>query len=293
MQARISSSVGICAFVMAACVGTVTDDGGSPEQGWAALDQEGHEASVSEIARIELPDTRVSFLHATSPDGGEGVLLEEEASAFAVETPLDRLNAAAPLTSLETYLALAPDDAQAPELLWARHETEAKALGREVPSRVLEVEFDRDAPVQKSLSGCVSHVFKEEGGYKVTNRSARIFLQNYQTSLPLGGSQNYGTRNQAVLGACNDARKESMYAMISYWFMDPTRDPAIGWYWVNPTTLIPAGRMMRWRGQMTKSYNCGGSLLCTSRTGYMISGSPLELNGYFHLLIGEWTPNVR
>jgi hypothetical protein len=75
--------------------------------------------------------------------------IHEEASIYAVETPMQQLWARK-LTSLEVFKALAPER-EPPRALEAAHAPEAQALGR-TSTEVLVVEFDHHRSVQKAVT---------------------------------------------------------------------------------------------------------------------------------------------
>ena len=104
------------------------------------------EVQVEEIASVTVGSTEITFYRE---EGETDISIEEQASVYSVDTPMRQLWSR-DLTSLEIYLALAPDQ-PAPEALVAAHAAEAKALGRDNDD-VIPVELDRAPLAQKSVT---------------------------------------------------------------------------------------------------------------------------------------------
>ena len=101
---------------------------------------------AQEVAAVSVAGAEVVFLQV---DGDPGITIEESASIYAVETPMQQLWGQG-LTSLEIYLALAPTQ-EAPEALFVAHEQEVRALGRDSDD-ILPAELDLARAQQKSVT---------------------------------------------------------------------------------------------------------------------------------------------
>jgi hypothetical protein len=130
--------VATLALAVGACSGEPTD-----------TDETTAEAVVveaQEVAAVSVAGADIVFLQV---EGDPGITIEERASIYAVETPMQQLWDEG-LTSLEIYSALAPDQ-EAPEALIAAHAEEVRALGRESDD-VLLVELDLTRAQQKAVT---------------------------------------------------------------------------------------------------------------------------------------------
>ena len=136
---NIKRTVGAVALV--ASVGACSSESGGPEEAAAS----GHAVEVKEVAVATLGDARVAFLQVV---GEADITIEEQASIYAVTTPMQQLWGRG-LTTLELFQALAPEQT-APEELVAAHAREAQLLRRDETIR--HVSLDMAPLVEKSVT---------------------------------------------------------------------------------------------------------------------------------------------
>jgi len=133
------------AFLTSAALGALACSG-EPDIAGDSAEATSQEIQIEEIATVDIAGARVVFSRAGQQDH---IDIHEEASIYAVETPMQQLWARK-LTSLEIFKALAPEQTP-PPALEAAHAREAQALGR-TGTEVVLVEFDNHRAVQKAVT---------------------------------------------------------------------------------------------------------------------------------------------
>lgn len=263
-----------------ACASTESEKPSSDAPNTAAVPN----TQTKTLASIDVGYGKIQFQKSVASNGEEKLSIVEQASAYATSTPLDKLFSQKNLTSLETFMAIAPDQ-EPPQELVAAHAAETKNLGRK-DTAIVKATFDKDAPVEKAVDACLNFVYAapSDGCY---NWEHKLELQTTNGDwLNVGtyvGDWNLQT-GRVAMGVCNaTGTATSGQVAWSRDFGDWNYDEWIG---------IPAYTVQRWfeYNQATSGPDCVGSPICVAvshpaRYGVRQSGGPTDqlLTAYY-----EW-----
>jgi hypothetical protein len=141
-----------------------SDDGVSIDE-HQLLEQQDNavEADEEVLHTFSAGETKLSFVRYTLADQSTQLMMREDASAFAKQSIVDRLESeVGPLTLLELFYAFAPDDAAPHQALVSQHEVGSLGLGRD-DAAVKRVRGQVDLQVEKSVAACEGWVYASTG----------------------------------------------------------------------------------------------------------------------------------
>ena len=236
------------------------------------------------LATIDVGYGTIQFQKTVAANGDTSLSIQEQASAYATSTPLDALLLKQPLTALETFIAIAPDQ-QPPQELVDSQPGEAKQLGR-ADSSILSATFDKNAPVEKAVTACLNWVYAAPSNYCYSWGNKLEYQTNGDAWLNVGayiGDWGHPT-GTVTMGVCN-ATATATSGQVAW-----SRDGSWNYEgWVS----IPAFIVYRWfeYSQVVYGPDCTGSPTCVpnphwSRYGVHQSGGPVD-----QLLTGEYIWN--
>jgi hypothetical protein len=280
----------VAAVLAYACgQGDTTDFTDLGEDGRAVLDQDGSGTALQgatterqELATLDVGPSEVVFLKHISSDGSVMFSLEETAPANVNVSVMQRLEADQSLTALEAFLALAPPGSSAPTELVDEHSVQARALGREDIDAVLQVSFDANAPIEKSVAACEAFIYPANGQFTVVGR----FGLNSVTGSHL--TRTAFTTSNVTVGACNESTTGPID--VSTWWHAPAvnPDPQLGGF-----LALNALRMrVFYNWNRLGPATCEG-LVCTrapAQYGVWVNGIPGRVH---HLKVGELAPIIH
>jgi hypothetical protein len=176
----------------------------------------GAPASMVTVAELEVARNKVSFV-AFDVGGGAPTIGIFESGAPGANSWTNQL-ASQGLTTLEMFLALAPEGAEPPDALVDGQAREARALGR-TDTSIHRVAIDVNAPVEKSLATCWPHIASPSGsGWVSTNgwnnsdwySSAINGTWDY-----LGHGNGYGSAFWEAMTTCNESTTDTMNSQFA------------------------------------------------------------------------------
>jgi hypothetical protein len=266
-------------FCAVGCEGA--GDSGESPSGAPQIDHPGNTETTT-LATVDVGYGTVQFVKRTDSEGNTSLAFSEQASAYAVSTPLDTLLLDKPLTALEVFIAVAPDQTPPQELVDAQA-TQATQLGR-ADTSILKAKFDKDEPVQKAIAACTNWVYAAPSD-RCFSWVNKLELQTTgSTWLPVGTNVNDWNHpsGTVTMGVCN-ATATPTSGQIAW-----SRD--YGAWNYESWTSIAAYTVWRWfeYSQTVYGPGCSGYPICIedvhqARYGVHQSGGPVD-----QLLTGEY-----
>jgi len=279
-----SIAVALGAFTISAC-GSAPEDLGSEPDLLASMGEPA-EAEVAEtevVAEMDVAGVRVTFLRVTEPNGAQRVVLQEMGPMNVMVSPTRDLAMARGRTALEVFLALSPDDAQVPAALEETHEAQARGLGREDVTSVIDIDFELPTVVEKSSATCDDWVFATMGGdYSITNK------KRIEEATGIDDLITDWTTSSTTVGACNESATETGDVLAYYIFQPSQADlrreidqnglQARGVRWIRYGALspMPPGSRGRWFNYSFHPAEMCNGLICTvAPTKYAVQATLL------------------
>lgn len=268
MKTQLLTSVSlVVAIVLSGCANGADSADGAPSE----IESTGAKAESRLLSSSDLGYGKLEFRSIKTQDGREVVYAVETSSAFISRTPIDDLVQYETPTNLELFLAVSKDQTPPQELVDS-HAEEAAYRQRD-DDKIRAFEFDRDAPVEKSVTSCNNsqYILPTTGGRDYYQKGVSTAL-NYQSGsvwMPLGKSTSdwgYYTGENVSLGVCNDSTTETAH-MTFAWDID--NNGSDNWQYAEATTFIPPG------GQ-AKQFNLNVSYW----TGLQYHPAKYAINGY-------------
>ena len=169
----------LCATLV--LLGLLSACGAAPAPGEGAQEGVAPESTVTVIDTLNAEGMQYTFI-GTDQGAGIDIVGPESAGRPAVFRLMDQYGE---LTTLEYYLALAPQGATPDPLLLAAHEREARALGRP-DSAVREVSLEPLPVTEKAtLQNCKNWASTQRGGF-LNNTIGNTFPDDATLSMALG-----------------------------------------------------------------------------------------------------------
>jgi hypothetical protein len=229
------------------------------------------------VATVTGVDVTVTFLSTTGQDGQPRIGLRELGrTAEAASSPVPGLVAQG-LTSLEIYLALAPQGAAAPDALVRVQAAEASQLGRDAAVRTVRAQrAESDGMSTLSLDSCKNLIRPSSwtGIHGAWDKSGASYSSGYQIKY-MGANSGYQTGRKVALAACNESSTSHLTASYGY----HQRWNNLGWQ-SGDTVDVPVGGYAAWYWQWGVWNN--GTFFGAS---YQVNGNSVD---GFSLVTAEW-----
>lgn len=190
-------SVGKCAISAAWALALLSGCGsGGPSDlaDEASADEPSSTLTREVLDRLDLGGYELSFERVSTGQGPDTVMLVE--TLYASDRLEGLTRAYGPLTSLETFLAFAPEGSEPHPFLVAAHESEAQGLGRSGEGLAVRFVDGRNLPIEKAIA------------FECDNTSARTPISSplLQVTIPSTSSTSMAsTSSPASVRRCTPA----------------------------------------------------------------------------------------
>jgi hypothetical protein len=173
-------------------------------------------ASARTLAELAVAQNKVSFVMLEDGRAAPSLGVLERGPAGAKAWTKDL--ASQGLTTLEMFLALAPEGAEPPQALVDAHTDEARALGRSDAS-IRRVTVDVNAPVEKSLTTCWADIApppNPNAGWSSRNMNSDTFSSAAGGTWDFLGGTGRGTVFWNAMTTCNESASVTMQSEFAF-----------------------------------------------------------------------------